>query len=233
MSDGPDPGIIRAMFARVAPRYDLLNRLLSLGQDQRWRAKLWRAVAELAPPGPVLDLATGTGDVALRFKERVVVGGDFCLDMLVLARKKAKGDSGGVAWAGLDASHLPFRGSSMAAVTVAFGLRNFPDRRRALGEIHRVLKSGGILAVLEFHPIEKFFPRLLHGFWHRAVVAPIGGLVSGDMEAYRYLPRSSQKFFSRRQLLELGEEMGLQGVMTIAVGLGVAALTVFRKGGKG
>lgn len=220
------------MFARVAPRYDLLNRLLSLGQDRRWRAKLREAVAELAPPGPVLDLATGTGDVALGFKERMVVGGDFCLDMLVLARKKAKSEPGRIAWTGVDALHLPFRGSSIAAVTVAFGLRNFPDRRRALGEMHRVLQPGGILAVLEFHPIEKFFPRLFHGFWHKAVVAPIGGLVSGDLEAYRYLPRSSRQFCSRRQLLELGEEMGLQGISSIPVGFGVAALTIFRKGGK-
>lgn len=220
------------MFARVAPRYDFLNRLLSLGQDRCWRAKLRRAVAELAPPGAVLDLACGTGDVALGFKGRAVVGGDFCLEMLALARKKAKDSLDATAFAGVDASHLPFRGSSLAAVTVAFGLRNFPNRRKALGEIRRVLKPGGILAVLEFHPIEGFFPRLLHGFWQKAVVGPIGGLVSGDPEAYRYLPRSSREFLSRRQLLELGEEMGLQGVRSTAVGLGVAGLTVFRKGGK-
>jgi demethylmenaquinone methyltransferase/2-methoxy-6-polyprenyl-1,4-benzoquinol methylase len=228
VSDGPNPQAVRAMFARVAPRYDLLNRLLSLGQDQRWRRKLRAAVAS-APPGPVLDLATGTGDVALGFAGRRVVGCDFCLEMLALAQGKDR--KGRARWVAGDAMALPLRSGSVAAVTVAFGLRNFPDRLRGLGEIHRVLRPGGVLAVLEFHPIEHRWGRLVHGFWRRAVIVPLGGLLSGDREAYRYLPASSQRFLSRTELAALAQQVGFSLRGSETLGVGVAALSVFAKGG--
>lgn len=228
VGDGPNPQAVRAMFSRVAPRYDLLNRLLSLGQDQLWRRKLRAAVAG-APPGPVLDLATGTGDVALGFAGRQVLGCDFCLEMLALAQGKDK--KGLASWLAGDAMSLPLRAGSVAAVTLAFGLRNFPDRRRGLLEIHRVLRPGGVLAVLEFHPIEHRWGRLVHGLWRRVVIVPLGGLLSGDREAYRYLPTSSQRFFSRKELAALAQEVGFLPFRSETLGLGVAALSVFSKGG--
>lgn len=231
MSDGPDPQAVRRMFARVAWRYDLANRLLSLGQDQRWRRALRRQVDLWAPPGPVLDLATGTGDVALGFAKRAVVGSDFCLEMLLLARRKGRGRGYQALWLAADAGRLPFRDEAFAAVTVAFGLRNFPDRQHALREIYRVLAESGVLAVLEFHPIENPLARALHRFWQRVVIEPVGGWLSGDREAYRYLPHSSRQFLTCGQLAVLAGQVGFHLLSSRSVGFRVAALSVFRKGG--
>ncbi len=232
MSDGPDPHAVRRMFARVAWRYDLANRLLSLGQDQRWRRALRRQVAFWASPGPVLDLATGTGDVALGFAKQAVVASDFCLEMLLLARRKGRGKDHQPIWLVADAGRLPFRDGAFAAVTVAFGLRNFPDRQHALREMYRVLGENGVLAVLEFHPIENPLARALHRFWQRVVIEPVGGWLAGDREAYRYLPRSSQQFLTCGQLAVLAGQVGFHVLANRTVGLGVAALSVFRKGGE-
>jgi len=231
--EGPDPQAIRHMFARVAHRYDLLNRLLSLRQDQRWRRFLRQQVMALAPQGPLLDLATGTGDVALGFSGVPVVGSDFCLEMLSLARHKGRARRAKVFWVAADALGLPFPPGSFAAVTVAFGLRNFPQRRQALEQAHRVLQREGVLGILEFHPVEKAWARWLHGFWQRAVVEPVGGWLSGDRHAYRYLPQSSQQFLTVRELALLAQEVGFVPLLHRPLGLGVAVLSLFRKGGGG
>lgn len=218
------------MFSRVAARYDLLNRLLSLGQDQRWRRHLRQAVAQ-APPGPILDLASGTGDVALGFSGRYVVGADFCLDMLALAKKKQTRTSPPVLWVAADVQALPFREGVFAAVTVAFGWRNFPDPGAAFFAVHRVLKPGGRLAILEFHPVEGGFFRGLHKAWQRLVIQPVGSWLSGDGEAYRYLPASSRSFLRVDELACLAQRAGFGLVQRRSLGLRVACLSVFQKGG--
>ncbi len=227
---GPDPQAVKAMFSRVAVRYDLLNRLLSLGQDQRWRRHLRQAVAQ-APPGPILDLAAGTGDVALGFSGRRVVGADFCLDMLALARNKTPRRSHRIIWMAADVQALPFRAESFSAVTVAFGWRNFPDPAAAFFAVHRVLKWGGLLAILEFHPVEGTFFRWLHKAWQRLVIQPVGSWLSGDGEAYRYLPASSRSFLQVDELAALSQRAGFELVQRRRLGLRVACLSVFRKGG--
>lgn len=227
---GPDPEAVKAMFARVSARYDLLNRLLSLGQDQRWRKHLRRAVAG-APPGPVLDLATGTGDVALGFTRRQVVGADFCLDMLVLAKRKPRPRTPTPLWVAADVQALPFREGAFSAVTVAFGWRNFPDPAKAFFAVGRILKPGGLLAILEFHPVEGVLFRAFHAAWQRVVIQPVGGWVSGDGQAYRYLPASSKSFLSARELAELAQKAGFARLELRYLGLRVACLSVFRKEG--
>ncbi|MGC8915674.1 MAG: ubiquinone/menaquinone biosynthesis methyltransferase [Thermoanaerobaculum sp.] len=230
MTQGPDPGVVRSMFARVARRYDLANRLLSLGQDQRWRARLRQAVA-VAPPGPVLDLATGTGDVALGFCHRDVVGADFCLDMLAYAVKKQRRKAGPGRWVAGDVQRLPFRAGVFAAVTVAFGWRNFPDPAAAFFEVRRILRCHGILAILEFHPVEGALFRAFHRLWQKLVIEPVGGWVSGDGQAYRYLPASSRAFVSARELAGLAQEAGFRLLYRRPLGLRVACLSVFEKEG--
>lgn len=227
---GPDPQAVKAMFSRVAGRYDLLNRLLSLGQDQCWRQRLRKAVAQ-APPGPILDLASGTGDVALGFYGRQVVGADFCVDMLALAKKKQTAASPAVLWVAADVQALPFREGVFSAVTVAFGWRNFPDPAAAFFAVHRLLQPGGLLAILEFHPVEGSFFRGLHRAWQRLVIQPVGSWLSGDGEAYRYLPASSRNFLRAHELAALAQKAGFGLVQRRRLGLRVACLSVFQKGG--
>jgi len=183
----PEARAVQAMFARIARRYDLLNRVLSVGIDRRWRARL---VARLGPLDGVrvLDVACGTGDLAFELAQAgaQVVGLDFTHEMLVVARGKDR--AGRVPFLNGDALALPCAGASFDAATIAFGLRNLADRPRGLAELARVVRPGGRVMVLEFS-----LPRspLLAGpyrFYFTRVLPRIGALVSGDDAAYRYLP---------------------------------------------
>ncbi len=222
-----DPAAIRAMFSDVAPRYDLLNRLLSMRQDVRWRRRLVAAVAQ-APAGPVLDLACGTGDVALAVPDRRVVGADFTLGMLALAERKARRRGRTVAWVLADALALPFSRASFAAVTVAFGVRNFADLPAAFREIGRVLLPNGVLAILELHRPGRKLVAGLAGLWNRVVVTPIGRLVSHDGAAYAYLPASVDTFADRIGTVGMLEAQGYATIESSDLSGGVAALTVAR-----
>ena len=190
--------VIRAMFAEVAPRYDFLNRLLSVRLDVRWRRRAARALAG-APEGPLLDLCSGTGDQALavqRTLHRPVVAADFCLPMLALAARK------GVDGLAADALALPFPTDRFAGATVAFGLRNVADLEAALGEIHRVLLPGGRLAALEF-ALPRGWVRPLYLFYFRHVLPRIGAWLSPRGSAYTYLPDSVSDFPQRGALTAL------------------------------
>lgn len=222
------PDAIRGMFAAVAPRYDLLNRVLSLRQDVRWRRRLVAALAA-APPGPVLDLATGTGDVALAIADRRVIGADFCIDMLAVAR--AKGGGHCVAWVAADGLALPFKERSVAAVTVAFGVRNFADLAAGLTEARRALLPGGVLAILEFQRPRRVMVRAAMGVWNRLVVSPLGGLISHDREAYSYLPASVATFPAAGELASLVARAGFAVDGSVELSGGIVALTVARREG--
>jgi demethylmenaquinone methyltransferase/2-methoxy-6-polyprenyl-1,4-benzoquinol methylase len=224
------PEAIRAMFAGVARRYDLLNHVLSLRRDVAWRRRLAASV-DSASEGPVLDIATGTGDVALALRG-TVVGADFCLDMLVLARRKAAGAGRRILWVAADALALPFREGVFAAVTVAFGVRNFADLGAGLAEMSRVLAGGGTLAVLEFQRPRAAPMRALAAAWDRCVVVPVGRLISDDGAAYRYLPASVGTFPSAVGLGERLGERGFERVATSTLTGGIAALTVAQKRGQ-
>ena len=222
-----DPAAIRAMFSGVAPRYDLLNRLLSLRRDVGWRRLLVASLAQ-APPGRVLDLATGTGDVALALDGRAVIGADFCLDMLALAERKAARRGRRMAWAAADALALPFPERCFAAVTIAFGVRNFADLGAGLREIGRVLVPGGVLAVLELHRPAGPLAAAASRAWNRLVVTPVGRLVARDGSAYAYLPASVDTFPDRFGLASALRAERYQVITSRDLSRGIAALTVGR-----
>jgi demethylmenaquinone methyltransferase/2-methoxy-6-polyprenyl-1,4-benzoquinol methylase len=217
-------GEIRGMFGRIAPRYDLLNRVLSLGQDVRWRREIARRVAA-AGSESVLDVCTGTGDLALAVDGRSgwVSGADFCVPMLAEARRKAARRDRSLPLAAADALRLPFRDAAVDAVTVAFGIRNFEDLDVGLAELVRVLRPGGRLLVLEFsHPRGPIAPLL--SWWVRHVPPRVGGWLSGDRDAYTYLPSSVGAFPDADAMLQRLREHGLDPVSAQPLTGGVATL---------
>ena len=196
---------VRAMFGRIAPRYDLLNHLLSFNLDKRWRARTVERVSAILdrPDARVLDLCCGTGDVLLALEthrlgpalgRQPVLASDFCHPMLIEARRKiaARGFRSPVFEA--DALALPLAGGALDLITVAFGFRNLASYQRGLEEMLRVLKPGGVAAILEFsQPPNRAFAAL-YGFFSTRVLPAIGGMISGSPDAYSYLPESIRKF---------------------------------------
>jgi len=196
---------VRGMFGRIAPRYDLLNHLLSFNLDKRWRARTVERVSAILdrPDARVLDLCCGTGDVLLALETRrlgpavgrqPVFASDFCHPMLIEARRKiaARGFRSPVFEA--DALALPLASDSLDLITVAFGFRNLASYQRGLEEMLRVLKPGGVAAILEFsQPPNRAFAAL-YGFFSTRVLPAIGGMISGSPDAYSYLPESIRKF---------------------------------------
>jgi demethylmenaquinone methyltransferase/2-methoxy-6-polyprenyl-1,4-benzoquinol methylase len=205
-----DPAAVRSMFARIARRYDLLNRLLSGGVDQRWRRATVREAGALE--GRVaLDLCCGTGDlsVLLAAAGARVVGVDFTPEMLRLAAPKRAPGAGGLFVQG-DALAVPVASASVDVVTIAFGLRNLADRARGLAEMARVLRPGGKALVLEFSlPSGALVGRLYRAYFTRALPA-LGRVVSGDSEAYSYLPRTVLGWPSPE---DLSRELGAAGLV--------------------
>ena len=192
------------MFAAIAGRYDRLNSLLSLGLHHLWR---WRTVsaADLRQGATLLDLCSGTADLALAFAGRDVrvVATDFCDAMLVRGRQKAIRRGQSVDFALADAQRLPFRDASFDAVSVAFGLRNVDCLGGALSEIHRVLRPGGVAVVLEFgQPNGRLFGPL-YRFYSRHLLPRIGGWLSGHSDAYTYLPRTAAVFPAGDRFLQV------------------------------
>ncbi|MCU0303361.1 MAG: ubiquinone/menaquinone biosynthesis methyltransferase [Thermoanaerobaculales bacterium] len=214
---------IRGMFGRIAHRYDLLNRVLSLGRDVGWRREIARRVAELGPRR-VLDVCAGTGDVALGLAPGpTVVGADFSLPMLARARGKAIRRRRAIGLTAADALLLPFADESVDVVTVAFGVRNFEDLERGLAELVRVLAPGGTLLVLEFsRPAGPLGPLL--GWWARAVPPTVGRILSGDREAYAYLPASVGSFADARTMCGILHGLGLGEVEARPLTGGVCTL---------
>jgi demethylmenaquinone methyltransferase / 2-methoxy-6-polyprenyl-1,4-benzoquinol methylase len=193
---------IRAMFGRVAHRYDLANHLLSFGIDYYWRAHTARRLRHvLANPGArVLDICCGTADLVLalelsrRKPAAAVFGSDFCHPMLVGAKRKLEQRDSAVELFEADALRLPLADASLDLLTVAFGFRNLVNYQAGLAEMRRVLRPGGIAAILEFsRPPNPLFAALYH-FYSRRVLPVIGGALSGDRSAYTYLPESVKRF---------------------------------------
>jgi demethylmenaquinone methyltransferase/2-methoxy-6-polyprenyl-1,4-benzoquinol methylase len=219
---------VSAMFTRIAHRYDLMNTLMTGGRHHAWRHATARAVAG-APPGPVLDLATGTCDLALALRrehgDRLVVGADFSEGMLAEGRRKlrAVGERHTVLVAA-DALALPFRDRTFACVTSAFLLRNLADLARGLGEMRRVTRTGGIVAALEI--VRPALPgwRRVFAFGFGRLVPALGALIAGDRQAYTYLPRSVEAFLTPGDLTGLMRELGFRDVTYRRLALGAIAL---------
>lgn len=198
-------GSVRRMFAEIAPRYDLLNHLLSFNIDRAWRKTLRRRLAPVLdqPEARVLDLCCGTGDVLFYLGEHgpaQVFGADFCHPMLVAADKKAMTRGQKARLIEADALDLPLGDSSIDAISIAFGFRNLANYHAGLSEFHRVLKPGGLLAILEFsHPTGRW-TSAAYGFYSSFVLPTVGGLLSGSRAAYSYLPESIRRFPAANEL---------------------------------
>ncbi|HKV23042.1 MAG TPA: bifunctional demethylmenaquinone methyltransferase/2-methoxy-6-polyprenyl-1,4-benzoquinol methylase UbiE [Candidatus Acidoferrum sp.] len=226
---------VREMFTEIAPRYDLLNHLLSLQIDRSWRARAARLLRPILEreDALVLDLCCGTGDLALALRERGrarIIGADFAHTMLVRARKKsgmgqnASGHGEPLSLAEADALRLPFASESFDLVTTAFGFRNLANYEGGLREIHRVLKPGGTIAILEFtEPPDNFFGNLYRWYFNTALPR-VGGIISGHRDAYSYLPRSVSRFFRPAQLAELLATAGYESAQYRTWTLGTVAL---------
>ena len=221
---------VRAMFTRIARRYDLMNSLMTGGRHHAWRGRVAAAAAE-APAGPALDLATGTADLAIALRRRnpgrLVVGADFSDGMLQVARGKL--DAGRVARIPLlaaDALALPFRDGAFACVMSAFLLRNLEDLGRGLAEMRRVTARGGRVITLDIvRPAQPLWGAVFGAYFNHVVPA-IGAFVAGDRQAYTYLPQSVDSFVTPDELAELMEDVGLRDVTYRRLGLGTIALHV-------
>ncbi|MGD9253402.1 MAG: ubiquinone/menaquinone biosynthesis methyltransferase [Holophagae bacterium] len=213
---------IRGMFASIAHRYDLLNRVLSVGRDVSWRKTVAQEVGGVRP-GCTLDVCTGTGDLALALHGTTVFGADFCLPMLEVARAKALSRRRSVPFFAADALRLPMRDACVDTVTVAFGIRNFANLGSGLKELARVLRPGGMLLVLEFSRPRGALAPLL-SWWVRNIPPRVGRLISGDSEAYSYLPASVGTFAEGRELCRILAATGLRDVEERRLTGGVATL---------
>jgi demethylmenaquinone methyltransferase/2-methoxy-6-polyprenyl-1,4-benzoquinol methylase len=217
---------VRDMFGRVAPRYDLLNHLLSFNIDKHWRNRTVRRLQSVLdrPEAKVLDLCCGTGDlmIALRAKAKArVLGSDFCHPMLVEAKKKT-GDRSPFFEA--DALRLPVADESLDAITVAFGFRNLANYEAGLLELKRVLKPGGVAAVLEFSQPPNPVFNAAYNFYSRNILPRIGGLISGASDAYTYLPDSVRKFPDAPGLAAKMSAAGFKEVAFERMTFGIVAL---------
>lgn len=246
---------VNTMFARIAHRYDMMNRIMTGGQDKRWR-KLLIQQAHLPPGGKLLDIATGTGDIAFEALRQhpdlaQVVGADFTLPMLREAQRRSEGRrrrggeemerqdletlasprhrpfaSSPLSWGGADTLHLPFPDNTFDAVASGFLLRNVTSVSLALAEQRRVCQPGGRVLILEIpRPADHWFGRLFRFYFHR-LVPVIGGLISGQRDAYTYLPASAEVFLRPDELKAEMEKAGLQEVRYTLLMFNMVALHV-------
>lgn len=217
------------MFAGIAGRYDLLNHVLSLNIDKRWRRIVADRLRETldSSQAKVLDVACGTGDLSLELNKgssAQIIGTDFCRPMLAFAHLKSAAERHAIPYVEGDAMSLPFGDGEFDAVTIAFGLRNLANVTVGLHELRRVLKTGGRLAILEFStPIIPGFGQLFN-FYFSHVLPRIGGAVSGSRGAYEYLPDSVSRFPNQKKLAALIESTGFQEVEYKNLTGGIAAL---------
>ena len=230
-SEAEAAAYVRSMFGRVAGRYDLLNHLLSFHIDRYWRRVAVRRVEHiLARPGArILDLCSGTGDLALALEAHAaeaahLYASDFCHPMLVESARKAALRHARLPLFEADALALPLAARSLDLVTIAFGFRNLTHYRQGLAELRRVLKPGGMLAILEFSTPQNPLIRAAYNVYSRAVLPTVGGLVSGSREAYTYLPESVRRFPGAEVLAAEMEGAGFTRVRFERLSCGIVAL---------
>jgi demethylmenaquinone methyltransferase/2-methoxy-6-polyprenyl-1,4-benzoquinol methylase len=225
----PDPKAVNSMFARIAGRYDLANHLLSGGVDHWWRLWLVRAVRD-ARPGAVLDLATGSGDVAFALADGLprgveVMGMDFCQPMLdeAVSKRSANPRWTKIGFKQGDGMALPLPDAAFDALTISFGLRNMADRHQALSEMRRVLRRGGRLFVLEFSQ-PYFWFRPFYYAYLKFLLPLVAGRVTGDRSAYEYLGGSIESFPDRARMSEEIRRAGFTEIRATPFTFGIVAL---------
>jgi len=231
-----EPLSIAAMFGRIAHRYDLLNRLLSLGFDRSWRERA-AELAALRPGDWALDVCTGTADLALALAPRVgptgrVIGVDLSLPMLTVGQRKAAGRSDGrqVALHLGDALRLPYRDGTFNAAASSFAGRNVADLGRFFSEMARVVRAGGRVVFLELGEPSRWGLRHLYRWYFHRLAPLIGGLISGEREDYRYLPQSVEAFASPEAIARLMEDADLRDVRYVPLMRGIAGVWVGKAG---
>jgi demethylmenaquinone methyltransferase / 2-methoxy-6-polyprenyl-1,4-benzoquinol methylase len=222
---------VERMFAGIAPTYDLVNHLLSFNIDRGWRKALVRQLASILSRADarILDLCCGTGDVLVDLQRATtarVMGADFCHPMLVSAQHKATARGFHAPLLEADALHLPLADSSLDAITIAFGFRNLANYVAGLAELHRVLKPGGTLVILEFSHPNGVLINTTYGLYSRLVLPAAGWLISGSWRAYSYLPDSIRKFPSAGRLAGIISAAGFESVQYDLLTGGIAALHV-------
>ncbi|MCC6345460.1 MAG: bifunctional demethylmenaquinone methyltransferase/2-methoxy-6-polyprenyl-1,4-benzoquinol methylase UbiE [Bryobacterales bacterium] len=224
---------VREMFSGVAGRYDLLNHVLSFHVDKYWRRRAVRRLRGILErrDSLVMDLCCGTGDLLMELEKtagRTLIGSDFCHPMLIAARDKiASKRFRSVVFEG-DALRLPLRDGSLDLLTAAFGVRNFANYRKGFEEMRRVLKPGGVAAILEFsQPVNGVFAAL-YGFYSSRVLPRVGGWISGSRKAYSYLPDSVRKFPDAEELALILRDCGFREVEFERMTFGTVALHVAR-----
>ena len=231
MSDSP----IAAMFDRISPKYDRLNHLLSLNIDKIWRRKTAKAVSK-SNPKAILDLATGTADLAIELAksnpQAHIIGVDFSEKMLEMGKakitKQRLENQIELRWG--DAANLPFEDNTFDTVTVAFGVRNFENMEQGLSEIRRVLKPNGLVFILEFSMPEKFPIKHAYRLYFKHILPKIGKWVSKDANAYSYLPESVERFPVPSDFLRMLSNNGLIDSSARHLGWGIATLYWATKG---
>jgi demethylmenaquinone methyltransferase / 2-methoxy-6-polyprenyl-1,4-benzoquinol methylase len=232
-ADGSKTQQVSKMFDNIAKHYDFLNHFLSLGIDKIWRRKM---IAELVEVNPkrILDVATGTADVAintikqLKIKDLKIVGVDISNEMLNVGRKKlvTEGVNDVIELQLGDSENLPFQGNNFDAVTVAYGVRNFENLERGLTEMHRVLNANGKIVVLEFSRPRIFPFRQLFNFYFKNILPTIGKLTSKDARAYSYLYESVQAFPDGDDFLTVLNKVGFKNTSCTTLTLGICSLYV-------
>jgi demethylmenaquinone methyltransferase/2-methoxy-6-polyprenyl-1,4-benzoquinol methylase len=224
---------VEQMFDHIAPTYDFLNHFLSAGIDRRWRKKAVDSIASISPRY-ILDLATGTGDFAveaLRLRPSKVIGGDISDLMMDVGRAKAKKlqASDILEFQRVDSENMPFEDNKFDAITVGFGVRNFEHLEIGLREMHRVLRPGGRVAILEVSQPKKFPMRALYGIYFNYILPLVGRIFSSDIRAYTYLPESVRVFPEGDDFVAILNKVGFRDIRYQPLTFGICAFYTCEK----
>ena len=220
----PKKETIQKMFAGISRRYDLLNNLLSLGRDRQWR----HFASSKLPEGLILDICSGTGDVAIEVsKKSAVISSDFCREMLDMGRgKMAKKCIDNIFCIQNDAENLSFRDSAFDGTIVAFGIRNVSDMKKALSEMRRVVITGGKVVILEFSQPSNRFYKSVYYLYFKRLLPIVGALVSKKDGAYSYLPASVMSFPKREEFTDIMKSVGLKDIVFYDLTFGIVTVYV-------
>ena len=223
----PKKEYIQKMFAGISHRYDFLNSLLSLRRDKYWRT----FAAEKLPSGLILDVCSGTGDVAIEVSKRSdVIASDFCAEMLkICALKITKRNIKNIYCIQNDAENLSFKDISFDGAIVAFGIRNVADIKKALSEMHRVVRNGGRIVVLEFSSPQNRFFRSMYYIYFQKLLPVVGSLISKKTGPYSYLPSSVMAFPKREEFVELMKVSGMMDIRYYDLTFGIVTVYVGSK----
>lgn len=220
---------VKNIFDSIAPRYDFLNHLLSFGIDFYWRRKALKLTC-MNENSILLDIACGTGDFSIAAKKynvKKIIGGDFSYNMLKLFGKKCDWINGNLVQ--LAAENIPIKDNSVTNITVAFGVRNFYDISKGFQSFYNVLKKNGKATILEFGmPSNKFF-KSLYKFYFKRILPTVGGIISGNRDAYVYLPESVEEFDERVSLVEMLKDSGFKSVKKYKMTFGIVQVVIATK----